>query len=254
MKIRIVCKDKHWVLRRIAEGWQRHWSDCSIGPGIDKNADVNLYLPYDQFRGKTATYDVVYFTHYRSSPAWQKMFDVAARDADLCIAMSKKTAEQLPAEKTHVIGPGIDPQFCVPGPVVFGVVGRQAEANRKRLDIIERLFSIPNAQIIFSGGGLRFKEMPAFYSDADYVLVLSTNEGGPMCVVEAIAGNKPVIAPDVGWAWDWPVIHYKTIDELESIVKKLANANAGDVCQEAQAGKIYAAIEKAHFLWQQRSA
>jgi hypothetical protein len=35
--------------------------------------------------------------------------------------------------------------------------------------------------------------------------------------------NKPVIAPNIGWCWEFPVIKYSSFEELESIISKLAS-------------------------------
>ena len=64
--------------------------------------------------------------------------------------------------------------------------------------------------------------MPDFYNNIDYLLILSNNEGGPVPVLEAFATGKPVIAPDVGWCWEYPVIKYNTIDELKFLIKTLS--------------------------------
>ena len=64
--------------------------------------------------------------------------------------------------------------------------------------------------------------MPAFYNSIDYLLVTGKIEGGPMPVKEAIARGVPVIAPDVGWSWDHPVLEYSTPEQLLWMLKRLA--------------------------------
>ena len=245
LNIRIVCGDKHWVLRRIAEGWAHYWERADIQNAPDPKADVNLYLPYDCFTKPSGTCDVVYFTHYRRADRkFQVRWANAAKHADLCLAMSENTARMIPraAHKTRIARPGIDAKFFQRGPVS----ARKSENNRKRLDMIERLQAIPNVQIVVSGGRLRFNEMPTFYHDADYVLVLSDNEGGPMAVLEALAMKKPVIAPNVGWAWEVPVIRYETAEELYSIVERLGGGNWPECSGvKSKADAIYAMFQEA---------
>jgi glycosyltransferase involved in cell wall biosynthesis len=51
-------------------------------------------------------------------------------------------------------------------------------------------------------------ELPQFYKLIDYLVVTSNIEGGPVPVIDAIRAGVPVIAPDVGWCWEYPVIRY----------------------------------------------
>lgn len=80
--------------------------------------------------------------------------------------------------------------------------------------------------------------MPSFYKNIDYLVILSNNEGGLMPVIEAIASGKPVIAPDVGWCWDYPVIKYNTIEDLKQILTKLSSFSINDglvnICEQIQ--------------------
>jgi glycosyltransferase involved in cell wall biosynthesis len=63
--------------------------------------------------------------------------------------------------------------------------------------------------------------MPAWFAGLDYYLVTSDSEGGPIPVLEAIAAGVPVIAPDVGFCWEYPVIRYSGIDELRRTLEWL---------------------------------
>jgi hypothetical protein len=177
---------------------------------------TNIYIPY-YFLQQKSPRDVALFTHYDNVPIWER----AAQLADVCVAMSAKTAQHLPADKTVVIPIPPDPQFA--RKIRFGVSGRDYAAHgtdRKRLKWLDSL-RLPGTEIVFTGGFLAWADMPAWYRSIDYLLVLSDNEGGPMGVVEALASGTPVIAPDVGWAWDYPVIRYRGLDDLRTIMRKL---------------------------------
>jgi len=64
--------------------------------------------------------------------------------------------------------------------------------------------------------------MPDFYRGLDYLFILSDMEGGPVPVQEALAMGTPVIAPDVGYAWDYPVLRYDgTFDGLARVLAAL---------------------------------
>ena len=90
------------------------------------------------------------------------------------------------------------------------------------MEDIEVLRSIPGVKVVVTDGKLSWEEMPAFYDSIDYLVILSNKEGGPMPVKEAILRRIPVIAPNVGWCWEYPCIRYEGIKELEQIVRKLA--------------------------------
>ena len=155
-------------------------------------------------------------------------WDLAVANADHCIAMSAKTASLLPREKTSVVK--IPPaEMFRKGDIVLGVSARQYKDGRKRMHWAERLASIPGIAVHWTGGTLEQHQMPDWYRSIDYLLVLGDNEGGPMPVVEALAMGKPVIAPDVGWAWEYPCLHYDDYDSLEALVRGLViPANAWD--------------------------
>jgi hypothetical protein len=224
-KIRLVLGDKEtWSVGRITRGWAAHMPNCTVGKSVDPTADANVYCPYGQLRVKGPSLDVSWFTHRRDDKAHQARWELSATLADLCIAMSKNQLPYLPLGKTRIIRPGIDEQFFVPGPVKFLVAVKEAEQNRKRLDWLSSL-RIPNTEWRLTNGKIKQEDMPSLYRWADYVVVLSRNEGGPLCINEAMASKKPIIAPNCGYCWDWPVIRYTTFPELRGIVSKLARGN-----------------------------
>lgn len=219
MKINIVRPTDGWVLQEIAEAWQLPGSLCSDTPNA--HADVNIWVNYAMFSAvgkfRKTRCDIGWFTH-REPGRLGVIFDRVAAEVDWCIAMCERTAMLLPEDKTTVIKSAPNERYSRKE-ITLGVVGR--EYPRKRLDLIPAIESIPGVTIKYTGGGLPAFEMPEFYESVDYIIVLANNEGGPMCVPEAMAMHKPVIAPDVGWCWEYPVIRYGSELDLIECVRGL---------------------------------
>lgn len=220
-----------WVCQRICE---RLLESPGFTANLDE-ADHLLYVPYyllalayDQDRiDKTKRHSAL-FTHYEEHPEAkrkQAMFRMAWHIADRCWAMSKATLPYLPANKAFELHIPADPQFSKPK-IRIGVVGHAQPFDRKNLDVLPQLANIPGLEILFTNGQVPWEKMPHFLTTLDYVLVTGTNEGGPMCVPEAIAMGVPVIAPDTGFAWDYPVIRYSGNTELINLCSKLAPSPA----------------------------
>lgn len=220
MKINIVTeRSPGWVLRNISESLQKHLSGSYITDYMpDGNGDVNLYINYALLKKKTCKIDVGWFTHRENDS-----FDSIANMADYCIAMCDKTASMLPPNKTIVIQPGVDPQF-IKTKIVVGCCGKHQQSGRKQFDLIEELRCISGIEIIFTNQKYAWSDMPSFYEKINYLLILSTNEGGPMPALEAIAMGKPIIAPNVGWCWDYPVIKYNSIEQLKKMLALLVTS------------------------------
>ncbi len=221
MKVNIIQTESDWVIGEISSGYARAMPNCTLhSPGFRGRAgDVNLYMTYAAFRGKTDGVDVGWFTHREHSHP--DAFDCIASQVDFCIAMSNQTSKHLPSSKTVVLEPGIPENFIKPA-VIFGCVGRNySHTNRKKFSWIKELEQIKGSEFRFTNQQIPAAEMPAFYRAIDYLLVLSDNEGGPMPVPECIASGTPVIAPNVGWCWEYPVIRYSTFEELAGIIRNL---------------------------------
>ena len=213
-----VVKASEWVIGRIAEAicCER----TTLGRAPDPGADVNFYVNYQAMREPLpGTLNVAWMTHYPDEPRKRRKFHEATEKADWCLAMSAGTAKHCPPEKTSIWAGAPDREFVKPV-IRFGVAVKPGP--RKGLEKLDAIRGMPGVEIVETGGTMPIAELPDFFRSIDYLLVTSDLEGGPYSVLEAIAAGKPVIAPDVGFAWDWPCIRYDgTAEGLAGVVRKL---------------------------------
>ena len=69
-----------------------------------------------------------------------------------------------------------------------------------------------------------YHRMPEIYNSFDYLLVptdFDKDENGPMVLLEALACGVPVITTNVGYAGEFNVSVFNSIDELVCILKKI---------------------------------
>lgn len=244
MKINIVRTEGSWVIGNITDQYKKHLPNCTISPvGKTIKDGINLYITYAAYRSKSGGIDVGWFTHKEN-----QHFTNVANQVDYCIAMSNKTSLLLPPNKTFVVEPGVDNQYIKPK-IKIGCVGRHYPSNRKNYHLIENISKIPNIEMHFTNGKLKYEELPAFYNFIDYLLVLSNNEGGPMPVKEAIAMGKPVIAPDVGWCWEYPVIKYSSLEELNTLLNKLSTPYTW----EQSSRDLYNKLKELYYVFEQKN-
>lgn len=240
MKTIDIIVDGGWILRRMAEEVEKRVPEAKI-PIVASRADMLAknrtgdalyyinYCWYDEDIDKPAA---VYFTHFRGN---HKQFDrvwmKAATLSDLQICMSGKTAALLHkqgATNLHIIRPGVDRTLRRTKPV-FGVCGAVKD-DRKGAWLVEKMVEEGYSVRAWGMGwpcetvSYDFADLPDFYRSIDYLVVTSSLEGGPMPVIEAIAMGVPVIAPDVGWCWEFPVIRYEK-DSWSSLLSVLNRLN-----------------------------
>ena len=222
-KINIVYQKDGWILPQIAANLANEIVCCGLSETADPEADINLYVNYHLFSllgSKKTNFDVGFFTH--KEPAGS--FDQIASSLDHCIGMSLKTYDLLPRNKRSVLSPmGADTELFKNKELTIGVVARDYPGGRKVLEILHKLSEINGVINKVTGGRLDKNQLVDFYDSIDYMLVTSTLEGGPIPVLESLLLNKPIIAPDVGWCWDFPVVKYSSYNELVSIISKLAS-------------------------------
>ena len=217
MKINIVLNEKNWCLENIARHFHKNIEGSTLSfMEADDAADANIYINYHGFKRKTK-FDVCYFTHIEDRAWWNE----AVAHCDLGMVMGKKYAETVPEGKRFIFDTPPFDWYINDRKTKFLVVGREYSSGRKNYNLASKIAEIPFVDVTFTNGELSNEDLIEAYKSTDYVLVTSTVEGGPLCVVEAMAMGKPVIAPDTGWCWEFPCIKYTNEKELLKIVSKL---------------------------------
>ena len=261
MKINIVTKPG-WILERLARELLERVPGVTLNAGarerqIDEGADFNYYLPAKDFRKfPTDGRAIGFYTHGPNALELISRFDA-------CLAMNRTMGARLEAAGAalvRVIRPGTD---APPRPIVFGVIGRVYNDGRKGEELVARAVA-DGFRFVACGWpegsrprALARNQWPcptpytvatrdAFYTAIDYLVVTSTEEGGPMPVLEALARGVPVIAPNVGWAWEFPVIRYGPAGEysaLRQVLEQLTAPPSWEQWGEAHA-RLFADLRK----------
>lgn len=208
-KVNIIA-ERSWILNRCAQeladrlGW-------SVND--QKTYDVEYHCPYwlGLYRSRPAT-RVGFFTHgFDRAHKTAKQFDAA-------VCMNQRMHALLSTRvPSTIIRPGVDAPPRLP---VFGVCGRTYRDGRKGQDLVRRAVEAGHEVVAIGPGPWPCETLSTdptrgsewvehFWRKIDYLLVTATDEGGPMPVLEAVARRVPVIAPDVGWCWELPVIRYE---------------------------------------------
>ena len=158
---------------------------------------------------------VVTFHGAEVALGWPARLSRWLRDrADAVIVTSTRVREDLGAPGAAVIPPGVDFGRFRPGD---GRAARQAlglpldkelvlfvgrAAWDKRLDAVEEAVRLlqaerPGVELVLVSGQPH-DVVPTYMNACDVLLLISTYEGSPMVVKEALACNLPVVASDVG--------------------------------------------------------
>lgn len=235
-----------WILGRCARELQAALDWTINSPSA---SSVDYHLPYWRGLGKRKPeLRVGYFTHGRARAA------KACREFDACVTMNEAMRQYLldhGARSVTIIRPGVDVSSPEP---LFGVAGRTYRDGRKGERLVTemvragyRVWSLgagwpceqwrPSASVEFA------RDRAAFYGAIDYLVVTSLDEGGPMPALEAVAARTPVIAPDVGWCWELPVIRYErgSWPSLSSVLTRLTTRDTWKDWVDAHA-RLFAQI------------
>jgi hypothetical protein len=235
--VNVVVK-RGWILERMALELERTIPGVTVNCGakertVDPGADLIYYMPAKDalkypFRGRT----MGLFTHGPMPPELVASF-VA------CTAMNETTAaalHRLGAKTVIVTRPGTAPARRPP---VFGVIGRPYNSGRKGEELVVRAVDAgfrfvacaPPEKIRATTSGSwgcrithGIDSRDAFFQSINYLVITSLEEGGPVPLLEALARHVPVIAPDVGWCWEFPVIRYErgSWESLRAVLEGLS--------------------------------
>lgn len=225
--VQIVGPTDNWILEKLARVLVSKLPYASFSPWEPRRngpAGLAYYVNYALFQRSTSQIDVGFFTHRDDSQGFLER----ARAMNFCVSMARVTADFLAAEGVRHschIPMGFDRTRYRPR-LVLGVVGR-TDHPRKGKPLIEAVKQLPGVDVRSTEGQIDEEALRNFYQAVDFVLIASTVEGGPMCLLEGLGCGKPVIAPDdvgiVPEIAEHPAVHrYRTGDgeSLLAVVRK----------------------------------
>ena len=218
----LVIHDRNWVMEKIATHVQKYLPNSKLSEKTDLDADINFYFNWHGMKQKT-NFDVCFFTHIEKGA--ENYWNMVGRNCDVAVTMCQKYFVTVPQDKAVLFKIPPFENFLPQKPIKILICGRAYNSGRKNFEAARALKGMPNVELTFTEGKLSESSLKKAYEDTDYVLVTSKIEGGPMCVVEALAMNKPVIAPDVGWCWEFPVIRYQNEEHLKNIIENISFPN-----------------------------
>jgi len=236
MKVLIVRPNSGWILDKIAENIVKINKKLntgvemklSVNPSSSPRIDINYYMDvYNCYRYKSANKDVGWLNAFHQGFNPQR-----AMNLDFIVFQNKKYQKKMiqlgyPKEKTKVIYPGIFLNDFPLKKISIGIFQRGVHRDKGH-DFMLRLphiIDLRNFKFWFVGKGwndvvnyywrkgiesyYRFEENYSMYSyyydQIDYLLIPSLIEGGPMCLLEALAKGIPIIASKVGMVEDFDV-------------------------------------------------
>ncbi|HRO49095.1 MAG TPA: glycosyltransferase [Hyphomicrobium sp.] len=222
--VNIVTSDRGWILERLASEIAKRVPFVRYGDAVDPLADLQYYVTYSTWKKRVSPIEVAYFAHLeRDEQTANKFFSVAG-SVDYCVCHSRMYEDIIRGrgiDTVESISPGVDLEAFTPV-VKIGVVGRTYHTGRKGEALVQQVMDVPGIEWHFTGDGwpapgrhVPDGKLGDFYNQMDYIVVPALYEGGPMCVVEALACGVPVISSKVGWVPEFPHIEFKNGDAAD---------------------------------------
>lgn len=229
MGLSIFTEPGSWILKRSAQELEKRIPGARIVDPRSPGSEVNYFVNYALFRALPGK-SLCLFTHVPHAQGAKSLFYNVARRCDYAVSLCRRTDSAIAAYVAPARRRVIMMGSSLGRPVRFGVVGRVYPDGRKGEHLVSKMVKAGLDVVAWGSGwpcrsaGSDYTKIADFYKEITYLVVTSLNEGGPVPVLDAIASGVPVIAPDVGWCWDFPVIKYTTgsWESLWSVVHKLA--------------------------------
>lgn len=228
----IVISDDGWILETLARKVTERLPYVTYGLHPVPSALIQYYVTYGCRKARVSPIEIALFTHREEDLEAAARFNGIAREVDHSVSMSNATDKLIAAlgvTSRSVIPPGVELDRYHPR-LKIAVVGRTYHTGRKGEALVRAVMDVPDIEWHFTGDGwpgpalhVADADLPAFYRSMDYVLIPATNEGGPMCLLEALASGVQVIASPVGWVPEFPHIPFARGDaaSLRAVLMRL---------------------------------
>jgi glycosyltransferase involved in cell wall biosynthesis len=232
MKINIITEhrrnaDFQGILRRASEELANNIPNAEIN---GSNGDINYFINYATYKDLGGI-PIAHFTHLEDKGFFRDVFFMVAQKVKHATCTCDITYNLLRKEDIkHIYKIPYGSNNRLEKPIYFGVVGSTKKSGRKGEHLVGKMIE-EGFNVYAWGEGWgdchyihnTWDGLPSFYKLIDYLVVTSLVEGGPVPVVDAIRAGVPVIAPDVGWCWEYPVIKYDkgNWDSLKTVLDKL---------------------------------
>lgn len=199
-RIHITTEDS-WICNKLAhsladlEGFR-----VRVTTDPPRDADLTYYVTY-LFREmyKPVGRSIGMFTHYVPGKH-QRRYDMMARQVDHCVALSEqhqnylsKLVGELKVTRVHM--PVLQTSIVPPLKVGWFHRSPGGYGDRKRVDLLEPLRTLPWIKLVQSDGGMKTDQLHAAMRDVDVFLTTSDYEAGPVSFLEGLTLGKHVVIP-----------------------------------------------------------
>ncbi|NDJ61558.1 MAG: glycosyltransferase family 4 protein [Chloroflexi bacterium] len=149
----------------------------------------------------------------------QQVSRVVAQQADEVIVVSRHMIDLLPKREYHVIPSGFDLDLFHPIPIAEAraqldlpldqpliFFGANPAVKRKRFGLAEAAIEVARQEFpdirLIPARQIPHAQIPIYMNACDALIMVSTHEGSPDVVKEALACDLPVVSVDTGDVWE----------------------------------------------------